>query len=200
MNTFTHIYSLSDPNTGEIRYIGKADDLKIRFNKHKCDSELKPKTHKNNWIESLKKNGLLPVIELIETVPKNNWAFYETQYILIFRSFGANLVNATSGGEGVNNLKHSEETKDKIRKALTGYKHSEKTKLKHKESNVKFWLGKKRPGIGSKISISKTGKKLSDDHKNKISQSHKGIIFTAEHRANLSKNAKLRKNRKTTNL
>ncbi len=49
----TFIYSLFDPSTNEIRYVGKSDNLNIRLIEHirKCKYSI---THKNNWIKSFK--------------------------------------------------------------------------------------------------------------------------------------------------
>ena len=58
------IYKLIDPNTNEIRYIGLTfNDLKQRLRSHCGD---KSKTHKSNWIQSLRNRGFSPIIESIE--------------------------------------------------------------------------------------------------------------------------------------
>ena len=55
------IYSLSDPRTGEIRYVGKTVNLKRRLYGHLYDDE---KTHKSAWIKSLKRLGLKPQLDI----------------------------------------------------------------------------------------------------------------------------------------
>ena len=50
------IYSLTDPITQQIRYIGKtSQSLKKRYWDHLCTRE---NTHRGNWIGSLKKKNL----------------------------------------------------------------------------------------------------------------------------------------------
>lgn len=48
-----YIYSLEDPETGEIRYVGKANNIKSRFYGHLNEKGGK-NTHKKNWINFLK--------------------------------------------------------------------------------------------------------------------------------------------------
>jgi predicted GIY-YIG superfamily endonuclease len=55
-----YIYTLSDPITNEIRYIGYSKDPKKRYANHLCISKLKSK--KNSWIKSLKNKGLKPIM------------------------------------------------------------------------------------------------------------------------------------------
>ena len=58
------IYKLIDPITNEIRYIGLTfNELKQRLKSH-CSE--KSKSHKSNWIQSLRNKGLRPIIESIE--------------------------------------------------------------------------------------------------------------------------------------
>ena len=67
-----YIYSLKDPLTYEIRYIGQTNNLKRRFNKHinnaiNQDSD-EYNTYKSRWIRKLLENNLKPIMEVIEEV------------------------------------------------------------------------------------------------------------------------------------
>lgn len=97
----TYIYSLSDPRTGEIRYVGKSDNPYNRLNEHikKCKLSI---THKNNWIKSLLNENLKPIVEILDTVSIDEWGFWETYWIDTVRSWGFNLTNIASGGRGGN--------------------------------------------------------------------------------------------------
>jgi group I intron endonuclease len=106
------IYKLIDPITNEIRYIGLTfNNLKQRLKSH-CSE--KSKSHKSNWIQSLKKQGLKPVIESIE----DNILSYvevcerEIFYINKYKSEGHRLTNMASGGN--KNKKMSDETRKKM--------------------------------------------------------------------------------------
>lgn len=142
----TYIYTLSNPNDGEVRYVGKTDDIENRLKEH-IRKHMYKTTYKNNWIKSLKKIGLTPKIEILDTVSSNEWCFWEKYWISQFKVWGFNLTNSTNGGEGGNlgelvNKKISEKLKGrvfsketilKMSKSKTGLKHSEETKLKMSE-------------------------------------------------------------------
>lgn len=111
------IYTLSDPNTNLVRYIGKTNNIRKRFKSHLSNSQLSEPTKKNNWIISLLRRGELPIIELLDEVDPIDVNFYETFYISLFRSWGFDLLNGTDGGDGFDWI---------------GRRHSEKSKLKNK--------------------------------------------------------------------
>ena len=113
------IYTLTDPITGEIRYIGKTKkNLVDRWYSHCSDYKLsREKSYKNSWIISLKRKGYKPIIEILDEVPENQWQFWETYWIAQFLNWGFNLTNMTKGGEGNNGGK-----------GCLGYKHTEEVK------------------------------------------------------------------------
>lgn len=92
------IYSISCPNTGEVRYIGKSKDFKTRVRKH-LSATLKTRTSK--WIHSLDKK---PIFDVIDEVSEYNWQDAEKGYIRLFKSIGCTLYNHTIGGEGGNTM------------------------------------------------------------------------------------------------
>lgn len=96
----TFIYTMSDPITGEVRYIGKANDIYSRFRGH-LNEKRDIHTHKQRWIRQLRDRGLKPVIEIVDEVPIDEWRFWEHWWYLVFRSWGFSLVNSTSGGDGL---------------------------------------------------------------------------------------------------
>lgn len=151
----TQIYTLTDPNTNEIRYVGKANNPKTRYYQH-CRISTK-KTHKTNWINKLLINKQKPIIEIIDTVPINEWIFWETYWISQFKAWGFNLVNNTHGGDGCTFGNQTSFKKGSVPKnkgvALT--------------SEAKEHL--------RKINL---GKKTNDETKNKMSKSQKKVIRT----------------------
>jgi len=99
MQMTTYIYGLREPDTMMIRYIGKTTDPHRRWLNHLCE---KSKTHRRNWILSLKRRGLEPEIVVIEEVT-GAWPWQESErfWIAFALKNGWPLVNMTSGGDGV---------------------------------------------------------------------------------------------------
>lgn len=95
----TNIYILIDPRTHEVRYVGKANNVSQRYQAH-LNRARKHQIHKKNWIESLKKLCLKPIIEVIDVVPINDWVFWETYWISQMKTWGFDLINYTIGGDG----------------------------------------------------------------------------------------------------
>ena len=140
----TQIYTLTDPTTKQVRYVGKSNNPIKRFYKHYKYNETK--THKNNWINKLIKEGKKPILEIIDIVPINEWIFWETYWISQFKTWGFKLVNSTDGGDGCtfgnqtsfkkgqvppNKGKElSEEAKENLRILNLGKKQSNETKEK----------------------------------------------------------------------
>jgi group I intron endonuclease len=130
MENKVYIYSLSDPITDEVRYIGKTIRPKQRYKEHIRNSKDK-KTYSNCWINSLIKDGLKPILSILEECDESNWIEREIHHISLYE----NLTNLTKGGDGTNGFKHDEYTKLKmseLRKGdgnnFYGKSHKEETK------------------------------------------------------------------------
>lgn len=101
MQKTVFIYSLSTKkNPDNIRYIGKASDISDRLKRHLSNYCLKEDTYKSRWLQKELKNGNIPIIEIIDEVPENEWNFWEQYWISQFKIWGFNLTNSTFGGEG----------------------------------------------------------------------------------------------------
>lgn len=97
-----NIYTLSDPDSGMIRYVGKTImSLNRRLSNHLSLQSLKDKNHKNYWIKKLIKEDKKPIIELLERVELVNWEESEIYWISQIKSWGFNLTNSTNGGNGL---------------------------------------------------------------------------------------------------
>lgn len=171
----THIYSLSHPVTGEVRYVGKADNPKLRLYGHLNDPYDSEKTR---WIKGIVDLGLKPIVDIIDTISKDNWVFWENHYVCLYRSWGFSLTNKShvSSDEkkrkiSISNKKAFEnpEVRLAISKRLTGRKISDATRAKLSAINT---------GAGSPF----FGKHLTDEHKKNISESQKGRKFSDESR------------------
>lgn len=148
MKKTTFIYSLSDPISGHVRYIGKSNNPKQRFtNGHMvCIHHKDKKSKKRSWIKSLVDDGKKPKLDIIDEVDVSDWAFWERHYISLFKSWGFKLTNTTDGGEGGSGCswnkgkKHTQETINKIKerrrcqKSTKGWKMTEKNLNKARET------------------------------------------------------------------
>lgn len=116
-----YIYTLDDPVTKEIKYVGVTKrSLKKRFYDHCSNYYLKNTNHKTaTWIKSLKAKNLKPLMNLLAIVDDENRYEEEIFYINLIKSWGFNLKNHSKGGCGGisikrNPFKHTEETKKRI--------------------------------------------------------------------------------------
>jgi hypothetical protein len=91
------IYTIADPLTGLVRYVGKTKNTKERFRKHLTANG---NCYKSKWIKGLKSKGLVPLFEIIDECEESEWAAKERFYIRLFKSVGAKLLNMMPGGEG----------------------------------------------------------------------------------------------------
>lgn len=99
-----YIYYLSDPITNQVRYVGKANNIKKRLYCHLSKNNLIKPTHKNNWINSLLRENIKPLIEVIDEVPLSEWEFWEKYWISQFKTWDFDLTNKTDGGGKVYNV------------------------------------------------------------------------------------------------
>lgn len=83
------IYALSDPRTGECRYIGRTLHVKNRVHSHL----VRPAKTMRPWIESLGRRK--PAVTILQKVPRSQQLFWEAAYIRAYRKLGANLLNQT---------------------------------------------------------------------------------------------------------
>ena len=95
------VYSLADPRDGSVRYIGYTGvGLDARLKAHVDERRKKP-TRKKNWIASLRRAGVRPVIAALEVFADRDEALEaEMFWIATLRYVGLNLTNATDGGTG----------------------------------------------------------------------------------------------------
>lgn len=114
----TCIYGLLDPDTLEIRYVGKTSHPKTRLRDHCLPSQLRIKTKKNSWIKSI---GCKPGFIILEHTTKEQACEREMHWIKELKALGARLTNGTEGGDGhKDGAPLSEITKQRISQALKG--------------------------------------------------------------------------------
>ena len=140
----TYIYTLIDPITNEIRYVGKAIKPKNRLVEHIRESKKKSHnpSHKKNWIKGLLSKNKTPKIEILDEVPSNEWEFWETYWISQLKCWGFKLTNISPGGYN-NNYKRNNKTKQKMRQSKLGTTLSDTHKKQISDSIKK--VSKERP-------------------------------------------------------
>lgn len=198
----TYIYTLSDPITNEIRYVGKTDYPGRRY-KHHLNSRLN-NTYKEQWIFGLKKKGLIPKFEILDIVEKSEWVYWEQYWICQIKQWGFRLTNIGIGGEGGNctpetrkkisdskkgsqsrlGSKWTEEQRITIIGKLKGRKQSESQILKRSEKNFKF--------IDMDILISEYYKGLSFREIGEIMNLSESKIYRTLRDNNLIKNKRIK--------
>lgn len=88
----SEIYGLLCPATGELRYIGKANDAGKRLKSHLRDARRR-RTPLYDWINAL---GAAPVLIVLDSV--SDWQTAERLWIAEGRESGARLLNLADGG------------------------------------------------------------------------------------------------------
>ena len=90
----TFIYGLSHPETGELRYVGKANHVQKRLKSHLRDSRRR-NTPLYCWMRTLTTS---PRIEVLEEVADADWKDAERRLIALHRADGR-LLNLADGGD-----------------------------------------------------------------------------------------------------
>ncbi len=179
-NRIHYIYELIDPRNDQTMYIGKTLDPKGRLQGHiKSALKLPYHTKKNSWIKTLSKEGLKPIMNIIDEANSENWPIYERYWISQYNSWGFELTNMTEGGDSIGGCVWTNERRLQHKQRILnnppmkGKNHSDETK--------------------KKLSDYFTSRKQSPDHIKKVSNSlkikysdpnyinpNKGKIFTNE--------------------
>ena len=181
----TFIYGLVDPDTFEVRYVGKSNDPNSRFYAHLEDFEGNP--WKYRWISKLRRANKKPKLVILEEVLESTWQKAERKWIAHFRSISDRLTNIAPGGEGV-----ALSGPDNPMYGIKGEKHPLFGKKRPKEVGEK--ISKIRIERGTRLSeesirkmaATLTGRPLTEEHKRKISEGGKGKKKNDEHRRKLS--------------
>ena len=181
----TFIYALLDPNTLQVRYIGKSNNPKMRMYRHVYDAiHDKSRTHKNNWVRSLVHKKQRPIMQVIECCDMAVWQEREKYYIAFYGK--ANLLNVKDGGDGTTTIFCSADRAAKISKALKGRPRSAEEVERIRLMNV----GRKHTAeVNKQNSIRNSGernanygKPRSDATKDKIRKALLGQIISPETR------------------
>jgi len=118
----TYIYALTDPRSGHIRYVGKANDPQKRLRGHVASaSGGGDRPRSSAWIKSLVNKNLYPKLLILEVVSKALWQSAERFWIALFKQRGEPLTNIAIGGRGpigrIMPMEEREQRKDSAKKA-----------------------------------------------------------------------------------
>jgi hypothetical protein len=112
------IYALVDPNTEEVRYVGKTQASVVRrLSDHISGARRNKQDYKSRWIRTLLRRGQSPLLVTIDEVRADHWEELEKFWIESYRQQGSPLTNAHEGG-GSGPL--SEATKERLRLSHMG--------------------------------------------------------------------------------
>jgi len=199
-----YLYTLADPRTGEVRYVGWTSlDPHRRLRCHLAEAKGHGGCHRLHWIRQLMSIGLHPVQRIAALLEVEDGPSSEIRYIAALRACGIRLTNCTDGGDGAPGRTHylSEDAKKRIGVAQRGRKatpearlamsRASKGKKKSTEHRVAISLGR----IGKKfpaLSLAQSGMKHTPERREANSRAHLGHRPSQETRAKMSASQKKR--------
>jgi len=161
-----YIYTLSDPRTNQIRYVGQtinSPSKRLAQHLHQEARTVGKLTYVNSWIRNLKLHNFKPILNVLEQCALENLDEREIHYIREYRKT-CNLCNHALGGQGNRGHKLSKESIDKRNLTLKTSElwakkckeHSLLMKSLHSTKTISFGYGhiskEKRVEIGRKHS------------------------------------------------
>lgn len=187
------IYTLCDPDSGEVRYVGLTRDTHRRLIAYRARTGGHTK-HLRNWLAKIDHNPVLVVLELVDLADAD---VRERYWITQLRSYAARLLNYTDGGEGGNSP--SVEVRDRIRQAQQKFlacgTHNflkPDVRARVSASNRERLQGKPIPWFAGQTPWNKgqRGGTLTEEHKRKCSLALQGKTHTAATRLGISHRVK----------
>ena len=164
------VYTLSSELNGEVRYVGVTTNAKVRLSLHLSRARNNvTKSHKDNWIRSLLALNINVIMTEIESGHGPTWQEREMFWIAHYRATGADLTNATDGGEGTIGSTLSDEHRAKISARSKARRDSPETRMKKSRA----------------LKGRSTGP-LSEETKKKLSTAHKGRVKSEQEILNIS--------------
>ena len=184
------IYTLSDPRTNSVRYVGKTyQPIRRRYLGHLSQARHGGESHKDRWLRLLLSLGLEPVCTVIERGLGKSWVRAERQWVALYRGV-CHLTNLTDGGDGALGRPCSPATRAKLSVAKRDMSPETRAKMSAAMRGHKNFLGHHHsPETRAKMSAAskrQRGRPCSPATRAKMSAAHKGKVFSAETRAKMS--------------
>src|SRR5258708_37656826 len=88
-----HVYTLSDPKTGAVRYVGCTQNLSKRLKGHCSEAKHGGVTLKDRWVVGLLAQSLTPVLTVMESGSDDDWYSAESKWTTHFLDKGCKLTN-----------------------------------------------------------------------------------------------------------
>jgi hypothetical protein len=92
-----YIYALLEPDTDDVRYVGKSVNPDKRLYQH-CHPEKNAKRLSAEWITSLLVQGKTPKLVILEECGIDTWDESERRWIAHYKSIGMAQTNIAAGG------------------------------------------------------------------------------------------------------
>lgn len=162
------VYGLFDPETGELRYVGKSTFGWKRVARHwapSCLANPRNRARSKAWCKSVLARGLIPVGQVLETCSSaEEVGDREVFWIAEYRARGADLVNHDAGGRGGRHGPRSEEERAAMSRRMMGnrYTAGKPRNLSPEQREAMAERARRRsadPAIQAKISATLTGRK-----------------------------------------
>lgn len=171
MATDFYVYEHWRPDTGMPFWVGKGSGARSK-------NISRRNAHHRNIVAKLKRLGLSVEVEIVRRgLSEIDAHTIEIGLIAFWRTSGIKLANITLGGEGVSGLKHSQETREKMR--IMRQKQS-------REAHRAVMKGRKHSEEHrNKIVAKLTGRPVSVETREKISRSNLGQRRPESARANM---------------
>ena len=164
-----YVYTYRDPEEEIPFYVGKGRGARARQHLYHTTKTSGANLYKVNKINQIRKRGLTPIIEYVAINLSEETALtMETQLIEQYgrKIEGGALTNMCPTGHGRRGLKHSDETKDKIRAANTGRKLTDEQRARIREGCKR----RPKPSVEARAKMSKAKQQMSEETKDKLRQ------------------------------
>jgi hypothetical protein len=173
------VYTLTDPRTNEVRYVGWTTNLPRRFREHLSEGRRRhSQSRKHTWISGVIADGFLPIATVVEEGMGPEWEAVERKWIAAYRALGCELTNETSGGNGMLGRVIAPET----RKKISATKRARGIPPESRERIIAGSRGKKySPERVKKAADARRGWKQTPEAREKIGAFNRGRKQSPEH-------------------